>query len=234
MTLQALLDYKKINDELDKLEKQYNEESVVVDFNKCGRASKELTATIEKANADADEISAQMKLLADRYQEALRTLEEHQDTLAHIEDEKEADYLIRAIEKWVSTVAQLASEIAALTKRVTDMQSAFDKATTSYKTAVMQGRALKPEFDKVVATYRPQIADIKTRLKQAEALVAPDQLKHYVALRQMKTKHPIVRLSGNTCGGCYMEVDVSTRGKINVDGYVLCQNCGRILYSLDD
>ncbi|MBQ9145439.1 MAG: hypothetical protein IJX70_03095, partial [Clostridia bacterium] len=33
-----------------------------------------------------------------------------------------------------------------------------------------------------------------------------------------------------SCGGCFMQVDDSNLSDLDREGYVICPNCGRILY----
>ena len=53
----------------------------------------------------------------------------------------------------------------------------------------------------------------------------------YQNLKKNNVKNRLVTVNGTNCGGCYMEVDAHTLNRMRADGYVLCPNCGRILYT---
>jgi len=78
------------------------------------------------------------------------------------------------------------------------------------------------EFDK---KFEDTIAKVDSKLATA-----------YKNVRRKYGKDPkdvVVPVVDKRCGGCYMDLPLNQLSQIKVNGYVLCEECGKINYAND-
>ncbi len=229
MNIKGLLAYAAIDDELTALNRKYAEFAEVKDYQLQARRKRESAGALVRLNTEAGEVVNSMNSLSAQAAEVFRQLEEAKSNVEHIEDEKEADYYSKNIEKLLAQLAQLSSDVAALSKRIVDIKTEEAKAFAQGRDAQQKGKALEPAYTAKMAEYKPEASAIQARMaKAAEGL--DEEVKRYSNLKASKIKNPIVPLYGSSCKGCFTEVDANSRNKLEQDGYVICQNCGRIIY----
>ena len=229
MNIQGLLQYAKIDDELTALNRRFNEEAAVAEYKTQTKRRTEALDSLARLNADSAELIAKINSLSDRYEVAKVQLEEAQSNFEHIEDENEADYYSKKLEDLVGTLATFAQEIGSVGKQIADMRALYKKVALAGSDAGKRIKAVGDEYKAVSEKYRPLVAEVRARLDQCGEGLG-DGLNRYLSLKKSNVKRPLVPINASTCGGCFMEVDVGNMNKLNQEGYVICQNCGRIIY----
>lgn len=229
MDINKLLEYARIDAEKSKLSAVYAEEAAVKEYATQNKRLGDAYALIEKLNQDADGIIKQIGALTERYQEAQAQLNEYQAHAGEIEDENEADFYSKNVEKLLSVLTALASDISALGKTIADVRQKTDQAKSDASNAQTRVAKVKPLYAEVNARYAPQVNDINLRLKKAAEGLG-DELRVYQNLKKSHVKRPMVTFNGTNCGGCSMDIDANTMNRIETTGYALCPNCGRIVY----
>lgn len=235
MNINDLLNYARIDAEMTRLSKAFSEEEAVKTYKLLAARYKEATELITRMNAEAEDIIKQIGGLQERYNDAMAELAEYRQNAASIEDENEADFYSKNVEKLIAVLGALSTEIAALSKRIADIRQQTGKASS----VVAETRRRLPEakklYDDKTAEYRPKTEDIRKRLAEAaKAADLGEVLAIYQNLKKSNVKMPIRPISDGVCGGCSMGVDSNTISTIKTTGYVLCPNCGRILYSVEE
>ena len=229
MDIKKLLDYARIDAEMTKLSAVYAEEAAVKEYTTQTKRYNEAYALIGKLNQDAEDIIKQIGALNERYQEALAQLNEYQAHAGEIEDENEADFYSKNVEKLLSVLSNLTADVAALGKTIADVRKQTEQAKLTAADAQTRVNKVKAEYAEVNARYAPQVNEIKGRLKAAAEGLG-DELKIYQNLKKSHVKRPLVTFNGTNCGGCSMDIDANTLNHIETAGYALCPNCGRIVY----
>ena len=228
MDIKRLLEYAAIDAEMVKLNQQFNDEPVVKEYTLQTKRYKEASGLIVKLNEDAEDIIKQIGAMTDRYQECMAQLAEYQSTAGEIEDENEADFYSKNVEKLLANLSVLSSDVAALGKTIADIRKQTSKAFAEASDATARVKSVRDSYNEVKARYAPMVAEIKARLQKA-ATGLEQELTIYLDLKKAHKK-PLVTFNGYNCGGCFMDIDANTRNRIETDGYVLCPTCGCILY----
>ena len=117
----------------------------------------------------------------------------------------------------------------------------LEKAETESKETWAKAGKAKKEYDALRKICEQELEDSKGKLnaareeaRRASEMVDPAFLAHY---RAIKKNHaiPMAKLENNQCSGCNMSLPmVVTKRVANQDMIVECDNCGRILYILND
>jgi len=140
----------------------------------------------------------------------------------------------------------LQDEIAALKRRIShleDQEIELMEQIEPLDAALVSLVSERASLDEQAATLRAQIAEaeveidaelaqVATERAELEALVSPELLEEYAALRPQMGGIAIARLVGGTCGGCHlalsaMEIDRIKR--LPADEPAHCEECGRLL-----
>ena len=232
MNIAGLLEYAKIDEELTALNRRFNEEPVVAEYKSLSKRRNDALEALAKLNADAADLIGKANVLTERYNVAKAQLEESLANFDNIEDENEADYYSKKLEDLVAVLTQLSQDIASLGKQIADMRAQYKKVAVVGAEAGKRIKAIADDYKKISETYRPLVAEVRARLDKAGEGLG-EGLTRYLSLKKSNVKRPLVPINHNTCGGCFMEVDVGTRSKLEQDGYVICHNCGRIIYKVD-
>lgn len=153
-----------------------------------------------------------------------------------IEENPPAD--IGSVQK---TIATISKNIDALTRYEHEIQKTRrDSETRDRQQKEIRVRAAKAkaEYDQVKAVYDEELKRDTAKLKelreraQREAKSVDAALfERYMAIKQFTTP-PMAQLNNDQCAGCYMSLPSVTLLKIKTEeSVVVCDNCGRILYS---
>ena len=233
MNIQGLLDYAKIDDELTALNRKFNTETAVAEYKSQTKRRNDALEALTKLNADAAELIAKVSAMTERYEQAKVQFEEAQANFEHIEDENEADYYSKKLEDLVALLSQLTQDIGNVGKQISDIRAQYTKVASEGADAGKRLKAVNEEYKKTRDAYQPLFNEVKARLDKAGEGLG-DALDRYLSLKKSKVKRPLVTLNGNTCGGCFMDIDEGSMNSLKQNGYVICQNCGRIIYQKKD
>ena len=120
-----------------------------------------------------------------------------------------------------------------------DEVEAARKAVDAERAVVLQYekdfQAKKKEVEDALAIAVDQIKVKESQRSRITPEVRPDILSRYERVMNNKEGIGIAPISGNNCGGCYMNATEHLLNQIRMyDQLVFCDNCARILYLPDD
>jgi predicted nucleic acid-binding Zn-ribbon protein len=78
------------------------------------------------------------------------------------------------------------------------------------------------------------LEDAKKNLRELAATLPEDIVPHYERLRAAKGEDAMSAVHNRTCSSCYTEITAQNYNELTQDRFVLCKNCGRILYLTDN
>jgi predicted nucleic acid-binding Zn-ribbon protein len=133
-------------------------------------------------------------------------------------------------------------EIAALEDAELELMEAYDKglaqvAEAQKELAVFQEKAKqkKGEMEKRATAVAAELAGAKEKQAEAEKAVAEDALARYRRILKSKKDVAIVPIQHGACGGCHMKLTTQTvHSAKGSEQLVACENCGRLVYWLDE
>jgi len=133
-------------------------------------------------------------------------------------------------------------EIAALEDRELELMEAYEKglaqvAEAQKELAAFQekSRQKKADLEKRAAAVTAELTSAKEKQAEAEKTVPEDALSRYRRILKSKKDVAIVPIRHGACGGCHMKVTSQTA--LSAKGgehLVSCDNCGRLVYWLDE
>jgi len=78
------------------------------------------------------------------------------------------------------------------------------------------------------------LEDAKKNLRELAATLPEDIVPHYERRRAAKGEDAMSAVHNRTCSSCYTEITAQNYNELTQDRFVLCKNCGRILYLTDN
>lgn len=133
-------------------------------------------------------------------------------------------------------------EISALEDSELELMEAYDKGLAQVgeaqkELAVFQdkARAKRADLEKRGGVMTADLTGAKEKQAEAEKAVEADVLARYRRILKSKKDVAIVPLRHGSCGGCHMKVTSQTAlSAKGGESLVSCDNCGRLVYWLDE
>jgi predicted nucleic acid-binding Zn-ribbon protein len=133
-------------------------------------------------------------------------------------------------------------EISALEDTELELMEAYDKGLASVAEAqkellVFQEKAKhkKADLEKRSGVLSAELITAEQKQAEAEKAVPEDDLPRYRRILKSKKDVAIVPIRGGACGGCHMKLTPNTVISARAaDHLVSCDNCGRLVYWLEE
>jgi predicted nucleic acid-binding Zn-ribbon protein len=228
--LTQILNYQSVEGKLIRLQNELNN-------NKAKSFLAKMVATVK-------EEQNKLLVLENQAKEITTNFEKSKEDFAKLE---------AALEKLVATDVETMNDqdLVALNKKITDLSNKlsnlgrsisqaamianqtlkeFDKVKNNIILAKEKHRQAKEEYDKLVASLEPQIAEQRAKLESLEKQVDSKIMAKYKHARNDGIFPVFVALENNSCGGCRMSISAAYVNKLKENGFVECEQCRRFIY----
>ncbi|HCU56139.1 MAG TPA: hypothetical protein DIC18_02255 [Clostridiales bacterium] len=231
MELSAMLEYQKLDKEMMALESELMQSPIAREYATSKHALAVAQDQVIKQNRDAGDMVKQMEGLIAEYDALEKELKEAESAVPDVADVNGADFFIRNVQKLISQLKNLASEIGKMSAKIVELNQNHAATMAAGKEAKKKFTQCKEPYDVEKEKYRPAAAALQQKIAEAEKNCSEDFLNVYKRLRKMKKFPVIVPLAnGRSCGGCYMELAWDTLVTLDSKPFIECPSCGRILY----
>jgi predicted nucleic acid-binding Zn-ribbon protein len=133
-------------------------------------------------------------------------------------------------------------EISALEDAELELMEAYDKGLADVAAAQKElaayeekSKQKKADLEKRISVVKAELVAAKEKQAEAEKTVPEDALARYRRILKSKKDVAIVPIRHGACGGCHMKLTsqtvLSAKGS---DTLTACENCGRLVYWLDE
>lgn len=230
MDLKNILAYQAEDKKLFDLESQLANDS---NKQKCVQ----LNQTAKASQLKSSQLEEQASLVLKEMNELSKTLDASQkkgEQLLSLNIEKltkdELDENLAMKDKVAQNLTVLDKRLTKLAENINTILAEFNHTIKSYNVAKEEYQKFKAAYDKKAAELEPKIAELKTHLEGIQKTVEPKLMQTYLAKRNDRIFPVLVKLEGNTCGRCRMELSASAINKLKEDGILVCEHCRRIIY----
>ncbi|MBQ8430543.1 MAG: hypothetical protein IJX26_01190 [Clostridia bacterium] len=146
---------------------------------------------------------------------------------------------LESLNDLVKSSNSLASDFAIMEQRMKDLTDKSTKLLNDYNTAMNQLKNTRQKVDtlkEMIAKMQEGIAgnltELDNKIKALEPNVDAEVYKIYRKMTSDNIFPVFVKLNGNKCGGCQMELPLSFVERLKAKGRLACEECQRIiLYS---
>lgn len=151
------------------------------------------------------------------------------------------DLFLEDVQELVKECEETRSAIDQNKKRLTEIISQLEKADGDAKDTLIKMSKAKKSFDKLKVEHTKELNGVKEELEQLKnkvlkAAAETDQqlLDKYKRIKQHRP-NPIAHFKNKRCQGCNMELPSGMLQNIrDKEKITTCENCGRILYNIDE
>ena len=230
MKIESLLKYQEIDGQLKKIVSAINQSEESVKGKKLGAFLKESEEKIKKMDKRADELNVLIEKLKESYKQSTEKLIELEEGVGQAIDKNELNYVAKKLAELTKTIAGIEKELANAVKEMGDISTRYDDLRSKVPSAKAQYKECRAKFDQIKKDQEPQISALKQQLAELEKDIDPKMMESYQKVRGQNIYPVLVPLSGNNCGGCRMDLSIGEIGKLNEQGYAVCENCHRFIY----
>lgn len=230
MDLKNILAYQAIDAKLFEIESALASDPNRRKCNSLNQTAKNSQALSQTLEQQAESILREMKELSKTIETTKKKGEEilAQNPEEMSKDEVESSLILK--DKVVGNLNLLDKRLSKLAENINSVLIEFNKTIKLYNQAKEQYQACKNSYDKKAAEAEPKISALKAELANLRKNVEPTLMQKYDAKRADKIFPVLVKLDGNTCGRCRMELSASAINKIKEDKILMCEHCRRIIY----
>ena len=188
--------------------------------------------TIESSKNALLQLESDAKSLQDNYQKFAKLVA---DTLGQMEKaQKSQNDDADLYDEFLSKLTKAESQLAEIERRIAQKTNAFKMTSMEVAKSSAMLKNLTKMFEDAKAATAPKVQSLEKEFNEKVKGIDEKLLAKYRAIRKSKgndIKDVVVPLTiDNRCQGCFMDVPSALVNKIKTDGWVTCDECGRIIY----
>ena len=208
-----------------------------------GRVKREINAAnriMDEARSGLLSLENDAKELTISYNGAAKTLAEHVERIEKLKkqsppkDEDEIQSSVAYMSTLLQKVNMIESQLESIAKNIAIKARNFE----DQKNAVMKAQSiiknLTPQYQKQLDEIKPKLDLVDAELKKIAATIDSGLVEKYKSRRKAepfgKISDIVVPVASGRCGGCRFEMPLSLVHKISTDGYIVCEECGKLIY----
>ena len=229
--MKKMLEYQKLDLELNRLKKSSINssdranlsklKSYIVDFHNKGF---QLEDDAKSLLDDYNKLKKQYDINCDKVQKLTST--NLQDVTAD-----KVDGILYQINSLSSELFLLERNINIIMTKIKDSLKNFDITKKNIIKAKEKYNDCKEKCDKEVQAIAPKVKEIEQKMKELEKDIPADIFAKYNSIKADKIFPVYVALdSSGHCSGCRVELPTAKVNKVKSDGYIVCEQCHRIIY----
>jgi len=203
-----------------------------------GRVKRELdlaTKLMNDAKSNLLSLENDAKVVTASLESSIKNLKETFTRIDQFKGESaETQSTIEYLETLLKKVSGYESQLEEISKRIVTKSAAYRDNIAAAGRGQNTVKAYTPEYQKQCDAIAPKLAKTEAELAKLGSAVDKIVLEKYKKRRATdksgKITDIVVAISANRCGGCFHEMPTLLVHKIKTDGYIICENCGKIIY----
>ena len=210
-----------------------------------GRVKREINAsnrTISDARATLLELEREAKELTSSYESTAKMLNEYFDRIEKLKKQEESGKSEDEIQSSVAYISTLLTKVGSFESQLESIGKSINSKTKNFedlKNSVVKAQTavknLTPQYETQLAQIRPRLDGIESELKTIASGIDATLIEKYKNRRksepQGKITDIVVPVSAGRCGACFFEMPLSLIHRISKDGYIICEECGKIIHN---
>ncbi len=233
MNIKKLLEYAKVDNEYHSGVKAFQKMPIVKEYNTNRSLINKAMQAIEKLNKEAEDTVKQMNSVMARYNELLTHIQDTEACLKQIEDENEADYYIKRINSYISTLNQLASDAKMISEKIVTQKEQYKRLMETGKAATKIVKDKTKEYAACLEEHKKFRSEYDAKLEALGKDLDTEELEKYRQIAK-DDKYPVIHVLRENYCFCRIEMPGSVTQKVKSQGWGTCPDCGRILISEDE
>lgn len=236
MIQQQLLDYQKIDGELNRIERDLRKSESYQNLKKYKVLRQEYEDTLNKLDAKAGDLKNRLAQAKQTVAKITSVIEENTNEMTHVESSDELKYMSKKLDEQIKLLAQVEGDIKDILRESEEIAKKFDEINTKLVTVAKALKQANEDFNSQKEAVKPRVMELRAQLDALKPTLDPNLFETYSRISAGKVFPVFVPLHDrNRCGGCRMDTPLgvveSEMQKHN--GIMRCEHCGRIIYKAD-
>lgn len=230
--IEALLKYQEVDARLRKIEVELassEERKKAVSAKKYLDGVEESISKLEsrafELNVAFENATAELEKMKGQEAEFKKAMEE-------MEEESEANYLIKKTEEILAKIRLLSQEVNKISGEIQAVIKEYSTIKNTTKAAQTQYAEYGKLYNELKASKQAEMEQIESELKKLQKDVEPSLMEKYLKKRKEKIFPILFEIRDNVCGACNMELPTGVISKIKNGEVIECDQCRRLLYKL--
>lgn len=201
------------------------------ELDEATRAREAASGTVKQLANDAEVLLGAFDAASKNLADIFKKLEKYGNGTKLGDDEEAVTNDMTFVSGLLSKVSGYESQLADIASKSANIKSVYEKALVSAKKAAEVMAVASKKYEQETKDIAPKLVAIEADLKKmATAVDAGLMEKYKQARKQSKKGDIVVQVAGNCCGGCRFELPSSLIHTIASRGYIVCEECGKIIY----
>ncbi|MEG1710876.1 MAG: hypothetical protein RR054_03915 [Clostridia bacterium] len=211
-----------------------NEINSTDEFKKTHQAKrflKDAEDALKKMDTQVNELNKVLNNLSIEFEKNNKIIGEYEMQVDNSEDIGELNYLEKKASQLTKLIESQEKDISLIVIEVEQLMQSFEDfraKVPAYKKLYKENRE---KYDAIVIQRSRELDAIKNEMTALEHKIHPKLLDAYKKLSAEAIMPAAVPLKGSDrCSGCNMNIPLGTVSKIDEFGFIVCENCRRIVY----
>ena len=234
-TVLKLVEYDRLNRALLSIQKELSETDAYKNYVTAEKLATRAMESCTVGNNQAKELIDNINGIQKQYEQTLKAFTEIVEVSDECIDEVELSYYLKKLsdlskktDVLIKQIEKLSGDSGKISKEYAENVEKLKAYRNSRATNLELFKQIKAEKDKEINGYQQKMMALAAELPK-ELVEAYVNLRKARKFPMLAKYHKSGKGAGN-CGGCRMQVDISTDSVIGEVGYAFCPNCDRILY----
>jgi len=185
---------------------------------------------LAKLDMRASELCAQFERATKKKAELSEQRVEFEGALDTVEDEGQAEYLLKRIDDLIAQIKALGDDAKKMSEEINAILAEYAQIKAKTKAAQVQYKECYEKYTAAKSEKQGDIDALKAELDKIAGTVSGELLEKYQKKRKEKLFPIVVELqSGSYCGGCYTEIFAHDLHRLD-KGEIIEHVCGRLVY----
>lgn len=231
MNIQGLLKYQAKDFEIFKLKKSLEDGNLKNSLSKAVEKSRQSQAKSMHLEKQAEMLGVEFENLKKLYDQNLSSLTVLANTSYAELSEPDLENYEKALNDLGSNIGIIENKMQGLAKTINVVLNDFEREKDAYQVARQAYENNKKLFDEQQEKIQPQLEALEEELKNLEKDLEKEMLAKYKEKRKDNRFPIFVALSGNTCGGCQMELSYASLSTLKEKQTIECEHCRRVIFN---
>lgn len=228
--IKELLAYQEVDAQLRKIEMELlNNE----DRKKALSAKKYLDGvetSVSKLDVKAAELNTAFNNIKIAQEKIKEQEAEFNKALTSVEDESEAQYLLKKISELLSKIKSLNQEATRISTEIQAIVKEYAGIKSMTKAAQSQYAEYGKKYNDFKGSKQAEKEAIEKKLAELGKKVPKEYFDKYTKKRADKIYPVVFEVKGDVCGACSMQLSMAALSKLKNGEIVECDQCRRLLY----
>ena len=236
MIQQQMLEYQKIDGELNRIERDLRKSEAYQNLKKYRALRTEYEDTLNKLDAKAGDLKNRLAQAKQSVAKINAVIDEHINEMSHVESTDELKYMSKKLDEEIKLLAQVESEIREILREGEEIAKKFEEINAKLPAIAKAYKTASEEFENQKEQIKPRVKELRDKLDALKPQLDKKLFETYERISAGKVFPVFVPLNdGNRCGGCRMDMPL---GVVETEmqkhgGIMRCEHCGRIMYTAD-